>query len=31
MLFGELALAAEIFEGALELFCECFEHGELSL
>ena len=26
VLFGELALAAEIFEGALEFVCECFEH-----
>src|SRR5277367_5814605 len=24
---GELALAAEIFEGALKLFCKVFKHG----
>jgi hypothetical protein len=27
VLFGELALAAEILECALELFCEVFKHG----
>ena len=26
VLFGEGALAAEGFEGALELFCEVFKH-----
>ena len=26
VLFGELALAAEIFEGALKLLCERFKH-----
>ncbi len=26
MLFGQLALAAQIFEGALKFFGECFEH-----
>ena len=28
MLFGELALAAEILECALQFFCEVFKHGE---
>ena len=27
VLVGELALAAKILEGALELFCEVFKHG----
>jgi hypothetical protein len=26
MLFAQLSLAAKIFEGSLELLCECFEH-----
>ena len=26
VLFGELALAAEIFERALKLLCKCFKH-----
>jgi hypothetical protein len=27
VLFSELALAAEILECALKLFCEVFKHG----
>ncbi len=30
MLFGQLALAAQIFESALKFFSECFEHVFLS-
>jgi len=26
VLFGELALATKIFEGALKLFCQIFKH-----
>src|SRR5713101_743802 len=28
VLFGEFALATEILEGALQLFCEVFKHGK---
>ena len=31
VLFGELALAAKILEGALELFCQVLKHGSWSV